>query len=160
MAKKSPYHHPELGLPEIRKLWQTQGFFSDHYLKARIQKNSWWPTDDQARPIWQFCQGLFNKRARWLAERGNEQSCRQELIDRILTQLGFAWSDNIRLPNQDFEPDYILYANQEAKEAVLDKSLDRRYRAGIAILEAKKFGHPLSQISKHQQRSAGRPDRS
>jgi hypothetical protein len=29
----------ELALPETRSLWQTVGLFSDHYLKARIQKN-------------------------------------------------------------------------------------------------------------------------
>ena len=27
--------HPELGLPERRKLWQTEGLFSDHYLKTK-----------------------------------------------------------------------------------------------------------------------------
>ena len=27
--------HPELELPEVRKLWQTEGLFSDHYLKAQ-----------------------------------------------------------------------------------------------------------------------------
>jgi hypothetical protein len=79
MAKgKSIESHPELGLPEVRKPWQTEGLFSDHYLKARIQKNNWWPSDEQARSLWLFCQELFNKRARWLAERGNEQDCRRE----------------------------------------------------------------------------------
>ena len=29
--------HPELELPEVRSLWQTEGLFSDHYLKARIR---------------------------------------------------------------------------------------------------------------------------
>jgi len=36
--------HPELELPEVRNLWQTEGLFSDHYLKARIRSNSWWST--------------------------------------------------------------------------------------------------------------------
>ncbi|MBI4025815.1 MAG: N-6 DNA methylase [Verrucomicrobia bacterium] len=151
---KTPANHPELGLPEVRKLWQTEGLFSDHYLRTRIQQNTWWPTDEQTRPLWQFCGGLLDKRARWLAERGNEQDCRQELIDKVLSQLGFAWSDNLRLPSgsQDLEPDYILYTSAAEKEAVLDKTIQRRYLAGAGLLEAKKFGHPLSQISRHQQR--------
>src|SRR6266513_5382661 len=61
-AKRSTDLHPELGLPEVRKLWQTEGLFSDHYLKSRLNKNEWWPTDAQTQPIWQFCKGLYEKR--------------------------------------------------------------------------------------------------
>ncbi len=119
---------PELGLPEVRPLWEPAGLFSDHYLKTRIQHNDWWPTDLQARPLREFVQRLINKRARWLAERGNEQDCRQELIDKLLAQLGFAWSDNLRLPSdsQDLEPDYILYGGDAAKEAVPEKTTQVR----------------------------------
>ncbi|MBI4023696.1 MAG: Eco57I restriction-modification methylase domain-containing protein [Verrucomicrobia bacterium] len=152
--RKQPDFHPELGLPESRRLWQTEGLFADHYLKTRIQKNDWWPTDARTQPIWQFCKELYEKRAFGLRRYDNEMGVRQELIDKILQQLGFDWSDNLRLPDtkQDLEPDYILYASAEEKEAVADKSIKERFQTGIAILEAKKFGHPLSQISKHQQR--------
>ena len=152
-AKANP-DHPELGLPEVRKLWQTGDLFSDHYLKARVRHNAWWPGDDEARPIWEFCKALYEKRAVALRRYDNEMGVRQEFIDKILGKLGFAWSDNLRLPEtqQELEPDYLLYASEEGKEAVLDKDVTHRYRAAISILEAKKFGHPLSQISKSQQR--------
>jgi len=143
--------HPELGLPEVRKLWQTVGLFSDHYLKARIRKNSWWPTDEETRPVWQFCQELYNKRYVACAQ-NNEAFTRQELLDKILEKLGFAWTDNLGLPDQDAEPDYILFSSTAEKEAVIEKSREKRYRAAVAILEAKKVNHPLSQISKHQGR--------
>lgn len=42
--------HPELGLPETRKLWHTEGLFSDHYLKTRIARNAWWPNDADTEP--------------------------------------------------------------------------------------------------------------
>jgi hypothetical protein len=102
--------HPELGLPEVRKLWQTVRLFSDHYLKARIRKNSWWPTDEEARPVWQFCQELYNRRYVACAQ-NNEAFTRQELLDKILEKLGFAWTDNLSLPDQDAEPDYILFSS-------------------------------------------------
>src|SRR5438094_10586835 len=142
--------HPELELPEVRKLWQTEGLFSDHYLKARIRSNSWWPTDEETRPLWEFSKALYEKRAFALQRFDNEMGVRQEFIDKILEKLGFAWSDNLRLPQteQDLEPDYILYPDNETKESVLNKSIAERYRAAVGILEAKKFGHPLSQISK------------
>ena len=37
-AKRISDFHPELGLPEVRKLWQTERLFSDHYLKKRIRR--------------------------------------------------------------------------------------------------------------------------
>jgi len=141
-------------MPEVRKLWQTEGLFSDHYLKARLKLNDWWPADDAARPIWEFCKALYEKRAFALGKYDNEMGVRQEFIDKIIEKIGFSWSDNLRLPEtqQELEPDYLLYASAEEKEAVLNKDVSHRYKAAIAILEAKKFGHPLSQRSKSQQR--------
>jgi len=145
--------HPELELPEVRNLWQTEGLFSDHYLKARIRSNSWWPTDEETRPLWEFCKELYEKRYVTCAK-NNEAFTRQELIDKILHKLGFAWTDNLRLPEtqQDLEPDYILFGNGSEKESVIDKDAAQRYRAAISLLEAKKVNHPLSQISKRQLR--------
>jgi TaqI-like C-terminal specificity domain/Eco57I restriction-modification methylase/N-6 DNA Methylase len=152
--RRSADQHPELGLPEVRKLWQTESLFSDHYLKKRIRENSWWPTDAEAQSVWEFCKALYEKRAFALRRFDNEMGVRQEFIDKILGKLGFAWSDNLRLPEtqQELEPDYLLYASEGEKETVLDKDVAHRYRAAISILEAKRFGHPLSQFSKSQQR--------
>ncbi len=152
-AKRYTDPHPELGLPEVRKLWQTEGLFSDHYLKKRIQENSWWPNDAEAQPIFEFCKALYEKR--YLAcAKNNEAFTRQELLDKILEKLGFPFSNNLGLPEsqQDLEPDYILYPDAETKERVIDRSREERYRASVAILEAKKLNHPLSQISRHQLR--------
>ena len=157
MRKRKPVQdHPELlGLPEVRMLWQTEGLFSDHYLKAHLRKNAWWPGDNEARRVWEFCQQLYEKR--YLAcARNNEAFTRQELIDKILEKLDFPYTVNLGLPEteQDLEPDYILYPDADSKERVIDKSAADRYRAAVAILEAKKLNHPLSKISKHQQRYA------
>ena len=149
--KKDSGTHPELGLPEVRKLWQTEGLFSDHYLKARLQTNAWWPSDAGAEPVWRFCRELYEKR--YLAcAKNNEAFTRQELLDKILEKLGFAWTDNLGLPDQDAEPDYILFSSAEEKEKVIEAGKPQRYAASVGILEAKKVNHPLSQISKHQRR--------
>ena len=65
---------------------------------------------------------------------------------------GFAWTDNLGLPDQDAEPDYILFSSAEEKEKVIEAGKQQRYAASVGILEAKKVNHPLSQISRHQQR--------
>ena len=89
--KQSTDPHPELGLPEVRRLWQTEGLFSDHYLKKRIQENLWWPSEGDARPIFEFCKALYEKR--YLAcAKNNEAFTRQELLDKILEKLGFPFS--------------------------------------------------------------------
>ncbi len=149
--KKHPIDHPELQLPEVRKRWVTEHLFSDHYLKARIQQNAWWPSDEEAQPIWEFCRDLFNRRYVVCAQ-NNEAFTRQELINKVLERLGFAWTDNLSIPNSDAEPDYILFGSAEGKEKVIGKSIAIRYAASAAILEAKKVNHPLSQRSKSQHR--------
>ncbi len=138
-------------MPDVRRLWQTEQLFSDHYLKAGLGQNEWWPSDDETNPVWTFCRDLYNRRFLALAK-NNEAFTRQELIDRVLEKLGFAWTDNLSLPDQDAEPDYILFTSQAEKESVLDKDTASRYRAAAALLEAKKLHHSLSQVSKHQQR--------
>lgn len=149
---KAIHDHPVLiGMPEVRRLWHNDELFSEHYVKARLAKNDWWPSDDDVRPDWEFCRDLYNKRYLALAK-NNEAFTRQELVDRVLEKLGFAWTDNLGLPDEDAEPDYILFTSQAEKEAVLEKDTASRYRASAAILEAKKLNHPLSQVSKHQQR--------
>lgn len=102
-------------MPEVRKLWQTEGLFSDHYLKARLSKNDWWPSNAEAQPIWEFCKALYERRAFALRRYDNEMGVRQEFIDKIIEEIGFAWSDNLRLPEtqQELEPDYLLYASEE-----------------------------------------------
>jgi hypothetical protein len=150
--RKHNHDDPELlGMPEARKLWQNEDLLSAHYLNARVSKNDWWPTDEMVRPTWEFCRDLYNKRYLALAK-NNEAFTRQELIDKVLERLGFAWTDNLSLPDQDAEPDYILFGSETEKEAVIEKDTATRYRAAVSILEAKKLNHPLSQISQHQQR--------
>jgi hypothetical protein len=74
-------------MPEVRKLWATEGLFSDHYLKARIKSNDWWPSDTEAQPVFQFCKELYEKRAFALRRYDNEMGVRQEFIDKILERL-------------------------------------------------------------------------
>ena len=99
-------------MPEVRPLWETGGLFSDHYLKTRIRNNSWWPKDKDARPLWEFCQQLLNKRSRWLAERGNEQDCRQELIDKVTAKEDAIKSGTFRVDINEAQPPASSKAGQ------------------------------------------------
>jgi hypothetical protein len=61
--RNHPREHPEfLVTPEVPELWQTEGLFSDHYLRVRLGKSEWWPSDAAAQPVWEFCRDLYQRR--------------------------------------------------------------------------------------------------
>jgi hypothetical protein len=78
----------------------------------------------------------------------NEAQTEQVVINKVLTELG--WADDF-LPQVNSDPkgresvpDCLLFANTEAKNAALAEAKDdRRYRHGLAILEAKRWLRPL-----------------
>ena len=74
----------------------------------------------------------------------NEAQTEQELIVRVLTQLG--WGNdtlaqvNLSGKRREDAPDMLLFPDAAAKAAAIaDPKDDRRYRHGLAILEAKRW---------------------
>ena len=80
----------------------------------------------------------------------NEAITESEIITKVLAQLG--WSD-LWLPQvtasgsrREDVPDFLLYPDEVAKaHSLKEKRDDRRYRRGIAILEAKRWMHSNGQ---------------
>ncbi len=78
----------------------------------------------------------------------NEAQTEQVVINKVLAALGWA-DDYLPQVNSDPKgreavPDCLLFANLEAKAAALaEPKDDRRYRHGLAILEAKRWLRPL-----------------
>lgn len=72
----------------------------------------------------------------------------QEIIVKVLAALG--WSDLLLPQNtasgtrREDVPDWLLFSDSNAKTAALrERKEDRRYRHGIAILEAKRWMRAL-----------------
>jgi hypothetical protein len=69
------------------------------------------------------------------------------LINKVLKQLGFDWIDNLSLPDQDAEPDYLFFGSTAEKEAVLEKRheyFEINFEVAIQSLDAFKcFLAPL-----------------
>ncbi len=86
----------------------------------------------------------------------NEAQTEQLVINKVLAELGWA-DDTLPQVNADPKgreavPDCLLFANPQQKAlAVAEAKDDRRYRHGLAILEAKRWLRPLD-------RSADRGD--
>ena len=78
----------------------------------------------------------------------NEAQTESQIIYKVLTELGWA-DDTLPQVNADSRgreavPDCLLFASPQAKAAALAEAKDdRRYRHGLAILEAKRWLHPL-----------------
>ena len=78
----------------------------------------------------------------------NEAQTEQLIINKVLAELG--WSDdtlpqvNADPKGREAVPDCLLFASSAAKAAALAETKDdRRYRHGLAILEAKRWLRPL-----------------
>ena len=74
----------------------------------------------------------------------NEAQTEQLVIERVLVELG--WADdylpqvNLSGKRREDVPDVLLFAHAQAKSSALAESKDdRRYRHGLAILEAKRW---------------------
>ncbi|MBU1627893.1 N-6 DNA methylase, partial [bacterium] len=141
----------KLPITELHNLWETNGIFSDHYLRTRLKESDLWPKEENINDIWQFCKDLWEKKYVGLAK-GNEALTRQELIEPVLKKLGYTFLPNSRLPvgKRQQEPDYILFADEETKDSVFELGRVAQYEAAISIVEVKKVNHPLGAVSKSE----------
>ena len=78
----------------------------------------------------------------------NEANTEADIIEQVLGQLG--WRDltlkqvTASSTRREDVPDFLLFPNEQAKQAArAEKRDDRRYRHGLAILEAKRWMRPL-----------------
>jgi hypothetical protein len=78
----------------------------------------------------------------------NEAQTEQLVIEKVLVQLG--WGDdylpqvNLSGKRREDVPDILLFPDAAAKRAAVDEGRDdKRYRHGLAILEAKRWLRPL-----------------
>jgi hypothetical protein len=148
-VKTSRFKQSEL--PLTVKLWETKGIFSDHYIKTKLKESQLWPKEEIVKPIYEFCVRLWNKLHITL-KRADEDFTRQEFLEKILTQLGFAYIRNspMPLPAGRKVPDYLLFADEKTKESALHLNLSGRYALAISVMEAKKVNHPLDAVSKKE----------
>ncbi|MEO6967760.1 MAG: hypothetical protein ABI132_04790 [Rhodanobacteraceae bacterium] len=77
----------------------------------------------------------------------NEAQTEDEIILPVLKALG--WTEHLRQATANSSgradvPDFLLFASPQAKrEALATRQLDRRYRRGALVVEAKRWLRPL-----------------
>ena len=92
----------------------------------------------------------------------NEAQTEQLVIERVLMELG--WADdylpqvNLSGKRREDVPDILLFADAAAKQRALDENHDdRRYRHGLALLEAKRWLRPLDRGASDEPLDPGAP---
>jgi len=140
-----------LPISESKNLWETNGIFSDHYLRTRLKDSVLWPKEESIIEVWLFCKELWENKYVGLAK-GNEQLTCQELIEPVLKKLGYSFLPKTRLPvgKRQQEPDYILFADEKIKDAIFELERMAQYEAAISLIEVKKVNHPLDAVSKKE----------
>ncbi|MBC7215445.1 MAG: restriction endonuclease [Burkholderiaceae bacterium] len=126
---------------------QGQLFTQDFLLRGCAETPAWQALDDHRWPALRAAlQGIYAG-----LDAGttlNEAQTEQELIHKVLVALG--WGDaflpqvNLSGKRREDVPDSLLFADPAHKAAALAEARDeRRYRHGIAVLEAKRWLRPL-----------------
>ncbi|MCX6841287.1 MAG: Eco57I restriction-modification methylase domain-containing protein [candidate division WOR-3 bacterium] len=138
----------EIPLFDTSSPWETRGVFSDHYIRARLQRSELWRAPAESEPLRAYCEELWNK-VHFGLTKGNEAKARLEFIDKVLNKLGFEFLPDTNIPTSKERkaPDYLLFADEATKASVFDKSESAQYAAALAVLEAKSLDHPLDRVS-------------
>ncbi len=138
-------------LPDPIPSWETNGIFSEHFIRSRLKNSPLWPKDEFAKPLHDYISDLWKKKHITLGK-ANEELTKREFLEKIFDKLGFAFLPFGKLPTTDKrqEPDYLLFHDNETKEKAFDLGLSGQYRLAITLLEAKKVNHPLDAVSKKE----------
>lgn len=126
---------------------QGQLFTQDFLQRGVLETPAWQALGDESLAA--FEQGLAAIFAgRDIASVLNEAQTESEIIAPILALLG--WGDaslpqvNLSVKRREDVPDWLLFADAARKaEALAETKDDRRYRHGLALLEAKRWTRPL-----------------
>ena len=81
---------------ENDRRWETNGIFSEHYLRTRLRDAHYWPNDDYARAIYNYVSELWKNRYVGLAK-GNEETTRREFLEKVIDKLGYFYFSNLGL---------------------------------------------------------------
>ncbi|MDP3048258.1 MAG: N-6 DNA methylase [Thermodesulfovibrionales bacterium] len=139
-------------LPDIIPSWETNGIFSDHFIRSRLKEVPLYPADDEyAKPLFDYIKELWEKKHIILGK-NNEELTKREFLEKIFNKLGYAFIPARKLPVTDKrrEPDYLFFQDKATKEKAFTCELIDQYRLSITLLEAKKVNHPLDEVSKKE----------
>jgi hypothetical protein len=127
--------------------WRARGLFSDHFLSQRLPGSALWPDAATTDRAFAAATELLDRNVVGL-RRGNEEDCEDRFVSPMLQLLGFGFGNRRAIPfvTGRFLPDYLLYADPALADAAFHSGArDGFYADALGILEAKRWGHNLSE---------------
>lgn len=133
---------------------ECRGIFSSIYLRKILATGSDFPPEAEVKPLYEAVKARWQKN--WLGlKKANEAYTRSQFIDPLLRELGWAFVPEQKLPAQKGalrkRPDYCLCRDEAAaiRAAAADTAAES-FREASTVLEAKKAGTPLDEVSRKE----------
>lgn len=122
--------------------YQNRKLFSDHFLEDILP--TWPEFAADARGLLDDLADLWEAERTGL-ERANESQTEERFIKPVLQRLGFFFTVQASVPTASGhrQPDYALFADDDARAAAAERSSAGRYVGAVAVGDAKRFDRPL-----------------
>lgn len=123
--------------------YRNRRLFSDHFLEDILPS---WPefSDADAYGLLDDLAGLWHAERTGL-EHANEAQTEERFVKPVLQRLGFFFTVQAGVPTASGhrQPDYALFADDDARAAAAERSGAERFVGAVAVGDAKRFGRPL-----------------
>ena len=129
-----------------------RGIFSANYLERHFKQSEGFPTADEVKPLYEAVKGRWHDKLPGLRKQ-KEAYTRTAFLDPLLAELGWQFIPEANLPKglTQKRPDYCLFPSAEAcQEAAAQTATVDVFRYADTVLEAKKWQHPLDEVSKKE----------
>lgn len=152
--RSSPANQPllDLTIGDPSSVYQAdRGLFTESYLRRQLRTSQHLATALESLPAYERLRDLWERNRVGLRRR-KEAYTRSQFLDVVIRELGWHFIPEEALPaaspNLRKRPDYCLFTSEAAQMAAATRdSADGVFSLAAAVLEAKKAGHPLDQVS-------------
>ncbi len=128
---------------------ETRGLLSLPYLQRHLPRSDGYAAADEADALHERIDALYRAQAAALRRRNESFAC-THFIEPVLDALGWHHLPQEAmpaLPGVRKRPDYCLMTSEAAFAAAARADALGLFRRSAAVLEAKRWGHPLDRIS-------------
>ena len=129
-----------------------RGIFSATYLSRHFRNSEHFPTADEVTHCYEAAKARWRENLLGLC-RQNEAYTRTTFLDPLLTNLGWYFIPETKLPKglTRKRPDYCLFPSAETQQQAAAQTVTVDvFHFSDTVLEAKKWQHPLDQVSKRE----------
>jgi type I restriction-modification system DNA methylase subunit len=136
--------------PEGESAIICRGLFSANYLQQHLAKAESFPAAAEVRSLYEVAKSRWEQNVHGLRKQ-KEAYTRSVFLDPMLADLGWQFIPEADLPKgpKTERPDYCLFPNAEARQqAAAQLQTADIFRFADTVLEAKKWQHPLDEVSK------------